>query len=57
MDRKKELKMLAREMKPIAGIFQIKNTFNKKVLIESTHMVGGNARDIFRSTAPAHPCG
>ncbi len=36
MDRKKELKMLAREIKPIAGIFQIKNTFNKKILIEST---------------------
>jgi hypothetical protein len=36
IDRKKELKMLAREIKPIAGIFQIKNTYNKKILIEAT---------------------
>jgi hypothetical protein len=55
MDRKKELKMLAREMKPIAGIFQIKNTFNKKVLIESTQDLKMMNRRKFELDAGMHP--
>jgi hypothetical protein len=36
MDRKSELKQLYKEMKTDAGIYQIKNTKNGKILIEST---------------------
>jgi len=36
MDRRKELKQLAREVKTEAGIYQIRNLKNGKVLIEST---------------------
>jgi len=36
MDRKKELKQQYKETKIIAGVYQIKNTKNNKVLIEST---------------------
>ncbi len=55
MDRKKELKMLAREIKPIAGIFQIKNTFNKKILIESTQDLKIMNRRKFELDAGLHP--
>ncbi|SOC23538.1 hypothetical protein SAMN05880501_115102 [Ureibacillus xyleni] len=36
MDRKKELKHQYQEIEIIAGVYQIKNTENGKILIEST---------------------
>ncbi|MFM1652830.1 DUF2087 domain-containing protein [Brevibacillus sp. B_LB10_24] len=36
MDRKKELKLQYKEMKTEAGVYQIKNTKNQKVLVDST---------------------
>ncbi|RUL49607.1 MULTISPECIES: GIY-YIG nuclease family protein [Lysinibacillus] len=36
MDRKKELKQQYQEIEVIAGIYQIKNNTNGKVLVEST---------------------
>jgi len=36
MDRKKELKRLYKEIEIEAGIYQIRNTKNGKILIEST---------------------
>jgi hypothetical protein len=36
MDRKKELKMQYKETKTEAGVYQIKNTINQKILIGST---------------------
>ena len=36
MDKKKELKLLYKEMKITAGIFQIKNLKNQKVFIKSS---------------------
>lgn len=37
MDRKKELKQIYKETKIEAGVYQIKNTQNNKVFIESTN--------------------
>ena len=36
MERKKELKRLYKEWKPQAGVYQIKNTKNQKIFIDST---------------------
>jgi hypothetical protein len=36
MDRRDELKQLYKEMKPQAGVYQIKNTINQKVFVGST---------------------
>ncbi|WP_134703223.1 GIY-YIG nuclease family protein [Ammoniphilus sp. YIM 78166] len=36
MDRKKELKLQYRETETEAGVYQIKNTRNQKILIDST---------------------
>jgi len=36
MDRKKELKEQYRETKIIGGVYQIKNTVNQKIFVEST---------------------
>jgi hypothetical protein len=35
MDKRKELKMLYKETRPVAGVYQIKNAKNGKVLIDS----------------------
>jgi hypothetical protein len=36
MDRKKELKQLYKEMKTEAGVYQIRNTINQKILVVAT---------------------
>lgn len=36
MDRRKELKELAKEIKIEAGVYQVRNTKNGKILIEAT---------------------
>ncbi len=36
MDRKKELKQQYKEIKTEAGVFQVRNTRNEKILIDST---------------------
>jgi hypothetical protein len=36
MDRKKELKAQYKEMKPEAGVYQIRNTKNQKVYVDTT---------------------
>lgn len=39
MDRRKELQMKYKEMKTVAGVYQIKNTMNQKVLVDSTRNI------------------
>jgi len=56
MDRKKELKMLYKQMKPDMGIFIIRSNFNNKFFIQGTQDLKGTINGtMFKLGAGNHP--
>ncbi len=55
-DRKKELKLQYKQMRPQMGIFIIRSNFSNKVYIEATQDLKGKINSAkFKLTAGAHP--
>lgn len=54
MDRKKELKQLYKEIKVEAGVYQIKNTVNQKILIESSRNLKNFNGKLFQLKMGSH---
>lgn len=55
MDRKQELKELSKEIKTLSGIFQIKNTRNEKIFIESSRNLKTMNGQQFQLEMGSHP--
>lgn len=56
LDRKKELKLQYKQMRPQMGIFIIRSNFSNKVYIEATQDLKGKINSVkFKLIAGAHP--